>query len=526
MSTRSGILPAAEIRPGDPFPRFLVAVSVSLFAVVLLRTAWVCDDAYITFRTIANFLRGDGLVYNVGERVQSYTHPLWMFLLAAAQAVTGVGSDSLSPIYFVALAISILVSLSAFGLLSARIASPGLGQLLAMTALLFSQAFVDYSTSGLENPLSHLIVIVFLSVFLLRPSGPRKLLLLAGLTSAGFLARPDLILVFLVPLLVEILQAARDPETGLRRAAGAVARGLLPIAGWEAFSLFYYGSLVPNSFYSHLPTGVPKTLLVRQGFLYFLSSLNLDPVTLLVTVSGVALALLARDARRLAVAAGIVLYLAYVTFIGGDFMNGRFLTVPLLLAVVIVSGHPRLSEGSPGLITLGVVLAVGMTSSSPPIRSDENFGRPVPTPDRRGVIDERAFYYQGTGLLRAGRGFSVPDHKFVDEGRRYAAAPKTIVVVGATGLAGFHAGPRIHVIDVFAVVDPLLARLPIPDPTDWRIGHFERNFPDGYWETLKTGENRIADPVIARLYDRLALVTRGRLSDPARLKAIWEVNFR
>ena len=38
------------------------------------------DDAYITFRAIDNFFDGYGLRWNIDERVQVYTHPLWMML--------------------------------------------------------------------------------------------------------------------------------------------------------------------------------------------------------------------------------------------------------------------------------------------------------------------------------------------------------------------------------------------------------------------------------------------------------------
>jgi arabinofuranosyltransferase len=49
---------------------------------LLLPTAWICDDAYITMRTADNFVNGYGLTWNVSERVQAYTHPLWLFLIS------------------------------------------------------------------------------------------------------------------------------------------------------------------------------------------------------------------------------------------------------------------------------------------------------------------------------------------------------------------------------------------------------------------------------------------------------------
>jgi len=85
--------------------RWLFFFFVVAYAVVLVRTAWMCDDAYITLRTIDNFVQGYGLVWNVGERVQVYTHPLWMFLISAFYALTR------EP-YYTTLVISMLLSLS------------------------------------------------------------------------------------------------------------------------------------------------------------------------------------------------------------------------------------------------------------------------------------------------------------------------------------------------------------------------------------------------------------------------------
>ena len=62
-----------------------------LFAAIVLvgvgqaaRLAWVCDDAFISFRYAANLVGGQGLVWNPGERVEGYTNFLWTFVLAGA----------------------------------------------------------------------------------------------------------------------------------------------------------------------------------------------------------------------------------------------------------------------------------------------------------------------------------------------------------------------------------------------------------------------------------------------------------
>jgi hypothetical protein len=62
----------------------LKGAALVLCALVLLRHAWVSDDAFITLRTVRNLVEGEGPRWNLHERVQGFTHPLWM-LLAVAQ---------------------------------------------------------------------------------------------------------------------------------------------------------------------------------------------------------------------------------------------------------------------------------------------------------------------------------------------------------------------------------------------------------------------------------------------------------
>ena len=53
-----GVLASPEIQ------KLLLYGCLLLYGVVLLRTAWLCDDAYITFRTVDNFINGFGLRWN------------------------------------------------------------------------------------------------------------------------------------------------------------------------------------------------------------------------------------------------------------------------------------------------------------------------------------------------------------------------------------------------------------------------------------------------------------------------------
>jgi len=170
--------------------KLLVALFIVAFMVVLLRSARLSDDAYITFRTVDNFINGYGLTWNAGERVQAFTHPLWMFFLPAFYFVSG-------EIYYTSIFLSCSIALCGLCLFAYGIAGSTRAALLGACLLTFSRAFVDYSTSGLENPLTHLLLLSFLLIYLKFKANARTLLVLSLIAALGMLNRMDTALLYL-----------------------------------------------------------------------------------------------------------------------------------------------------------------------------------------------------------------------------------------------------------------------------------------------------------------------------------------
>lgn len=84
---------ASDIRAvpmtAPPSRRGPVALLLALaVAVPCALEAWVSDDAFITLRVVDDVLAGRGAVWNVGQRVQVYTHPAWFALLVLVAGVT------------------------------------------------------------------------------------------------------------------------------------------------------------------------------------------------------------------------------------------------------------------------------------------------------------------------------------------------------------------------------------------------------------------------------------------------------
>lgn len=515
-------------QPGEARGRaaWAVIALVLLFTFALIvRNAWLSDDAYITFRTVDNFVQGYGLTWNVAERVQVYTHPLWMFLMAGASAVTG-------ELFYTSLAVSIALSMAAVALLVIKMPVTSIGAVTALIIFSLSKAFVDYATSGLENPLTHLLIAAFLLVYL----DPARF---ADGRSSGWLLRLSLLAALVMLnrldaglLVLPALGYALWDTRGWRSfVVGAV--GLAPIAIWTVFSLFYYGSPVPNTALAKLNAGlIPAAEIRREGLRYLLNSWRVDPITLAAIGVGVVMPLAARSWRKLPLAAGCLLYLAYIVRVGGDFMSGRFLTAPLFLAVAVWATTTWRWPGTRPRLALGLLLVaclgVGLTAPYTPLRAPGGKradADPAVWVRGRSITDERANYYPVTGLLPAlARDGETIAHDWAEEGRRARGTGPRISVRGSVGFYGYEAGPEVHVVDLLGLGDPLLARLPVTDP-NWQIGHFGRRPPEGYLETLESGENRLRDPRLAAYYEALATVTRGDLWDPARWREVWRLNI-
>jgi arabinofuranosyltransferase len=496
-----------------------VALLIGVMTLVV-RAAWVGDDAYITFRTVDNLVRGHGPVWNTHERVQAYTNPLWMVMLSAVYGLT-------KEAFYTSIVVQLLLSAATLWVVATRVARSVGAAAVGLLLCALSKAFIDYSTSGLENPVLHLVLAAFVVVHFGPGNGNRKLLQLGLLASLAYLARPDALLLVLPALGARVVPLWREHGAKALRTNGtrALLLGLSPLAAWLLFSLFYYGFPLPNTAYAKLGAGLPLAFKVKAGLFYLLNSLWIDPATPYIIAAGLLVAFAGRGrAGARSTAVGIVVYLGYVVWIGGDFMAGRFLSAPLLLAVALVlRSRPRQLPLQVGIAA--VALLTAWSVDFPSFRSE--YERRVAVSDANGITDARS-ESKGLRLLDATRFASLPQHRWEREGKALKRKPARGLVRGGVGLLGYFAGPEVRIIDHFALADPLLARLPIPDAEHevaFRAGHLKRAIPKGYPETVASGNNQIEDPGLHAYYDELHLATSGPLWSFARIAAVFRLSF-
>lgn len=503
---------------GQPVPASLrlTALSAVLFLLPLVLLGWtswqsraVVDDAYINFRIIDNVLAGDGPVYNVGERVEAGTSPAWLMVLTVAAAASG-GAASLPW-----LSVWLGIAAGAAGLACAQVAalriwevySPARSARVMVPAGAWVVAsmspFAELMACGLETGLT-LLWIGAAALAVAGARAGRRWLWRAVLAGCGPMVRPELALlsVTLTGALAWTVAPAWMARFAVMGAAAA-----LP-AAVQVGRMGYYAVLVPN-------TALAKEAFSpfwSRGWTYALDAIGpywlivpLLPVLAMVTAVLRSSASSRTRVLVAAVAGGGLLQAVYVIRLGGDFMHARMLLAPVFAVVLPVAMWPWRAPGRPAPVwrlayraqlVLIVVWALASASflrvpytaqvDTTGIADEVNFyrrlsGRANPvTPD-----DYRAFGAHGVGRHLKARADRSQRLLLLDEqvwtlGPQW---PATIVTDGImVGLAGFMAGPQVHIADSLGLTDPIASRLRLEvrgrtghekwRPRDWMVARF------------------------------------------------------
>jgi arabinofuranosyltransferase len=510
-----------NLPPDERMLRVARFLAVGLVVLVSLRLAWVGDDALITLRTALNITHGWGPGFNATESVQAFTHPLWFLMWVSIGAVTNQWILGI-------LAASLAFTAIAVGLLTWRTRS--IARLIFVVALLLmSNAFIEYSTSGLENPMAYAGLGVLLAMTVgvsgksrIRPSTTAALF---GLSLAAVvLTRFDLTL-----LILPIAALAAYNRRKCRRllVIGTTA-AIVPLLLWMLWSYLTYSSFLPNTFAAKRNVEIPAHELMIQGIRYLWVTFEHDPASLIAIVIGLAAAIALGTNTARAWAAGVILYSAYVVWIGGDFMAGRFFAVPVYVCVFLLATVRLSPESESAAIWRPNAVAASVAASVLVLVGSAYAGSvPVGLSNAQvprwefdwnlngGIADERAVWVGGSSrglsniMNNLALAYTQPDFAWpstsgsksrslreIDKaaknwpvGLDYIGLPSdTAVLCGGLGTNGIVSGPYVHLIDDCGLTDRFLAEKPfIARDFQWRVGDYHRALPEGYLEAIQQG---------------------------------------
>ena len=217
---------------------------------------------------------------------------------------------------------------------------------------------------------------------------------------------------------------------------------------------------------------------------------------------------------------GVILYLSYIIWVGGDFMSGRFFVAPLVFSIGILA-NININSFRIQVATIISIVIVGFSSPSPSVLGDSGI-RNRPLIDENGICDERVFYYTNTSLILAMKNGNYPNFRWIETGRFLKTRRIKFAVAGNIGFIGYYAGKDCYIMDELALCDPLLSRLPTTIP--WRIGHYRRDIPAGYEKSTILNINHIEEPSLSEYYDKLKLIIKANIWGFDRLSTIWKMN--
>src|SRR3954454_5768643 len=188
----------------------LVAAVVVLLLTVAWLNRWVADDGFINLRVVANMHDGFGPVFNVGERVEVFTSPLWVALLWLFSSVLpGIALEWIAVVAgALAAALGFLAAARGAWFLWSGTGRRGLAVPLGLLLVVAVRPVWDFATSGLETGLTFgWLGVCFWALAALHFAQLKRCARTSTAVSIGLgpLVRPDLPIcraVFLVLLLV------------------------------------------------------------------------------------------------------------------------------------------------------------------------------------------------------------------------------------------------------------------------------------------------------------------------------------
>jgi MFS family permease len=325
------------------WPRIIFWLGAAIAGAAIVSQAWYfnwkLDDSYISFVYARNWVEGHGVVFNVGEKVEGYTCFLWVALMALGIWL-GVDVERWSTALGVA---SALGTVAVTGALAAELSPPRWRRwaIVPVLCLAFWPPLSWWAASGMETTLFTFLPTLAVWWHIRT----RAVSLLAPVTLAlAAMTRPEGWLLSAILC----LDALRQRGT---RGLAYIASFTAVFAPYFAWRTWYYGYLLPNTFYAkvgasdaQLWRGVKYlklfladwgAVLLLSAVVYFFAAMSQEKHR-----GGSDVQDLAGQAARFHLLLPVYLFLAcycvYVVVVGGDIFHFHRFWVPIVPLLTVL----------------------------------------------------------------------------------------------------------------------------------------------------------------------------------------------
>ncbi len=410
------------------------------------------DDVYITLRYAQHLADGQGPVFNVGERVEGFSNPVFLALLALLQPALSSPENMVLAAKLTGLLAGVLAVLFCAVLARRDPEGAGFWGLAPLLAGL-SGYFAFWSASGLETGLHALLVLLAVGGYIRAlETGRRAWRALAGLAFALVaLSRPEGPIFLVAIMIVRGIEMRNDYRRPDIADLFFALLAILPPAVYFFWRHSFYGLWWPNTFYAKAGGGWSTWI---DGLRYLLLAIGPalwgNAALLLILLLPLA-PWRKTNARSLSLWLAVLAQLVFIVVGGGDWMPGwRFVVpvVPLLALLAPAAGRRllenihrrRLADSFRGWLTAAAMVVVLAIAAANLYTVKQLSHRP-----------------SGWRGLEVGT-FFAPTYMPVVDWLKKEARPGDWLATGEAGLIPYLTG--LPTVDCFGLTDAHLARVP------------------------------------------------------------------
>jgi len=452
---------------------------------------FIQDDAFTSLRYVQNFVDGNGLVFNIGERVEGYTNFLWVLLLSAVSFLAHalnlnlpLVAQVLSTLFGVLLLVS--TYLLAKKIIAKNYSGSIISSLLALSApamVLFTTPFIYWSVSGMETPL--FVSLTLLSVYYFidyEEQGKRNAFVIVSVLNS-FL-RPEGMFFFILLMSFKLIKnffSAEEFKLSKKIKLSfdsSIKKSLIiyavPVIAYIIFRLLYYGYPFPNTFYAKTEF---TTQFLTRGWNYYINFLEEYLLFGLFYVPVLIQLMRSRTNAKENILIGFALvYTITIIVIGGDVLpvNRFFLTIMPMLFILFINSTTELIEeflkGKVNLIAKYSLVIILLAYSV------INYQHNLPV-----MMEKRAYE---TGLVTKMKIYAELLNTVRKDKIKIKSKNKiktTSVAMSTIGAFSFYSGARV--IDLVGLTDEYVAHNPIEVegiddelPVIWKERHYNAGY--------------------------------------------------
>ncbi len=316
------------------------AVLIIFFALYCLFLSWSflfqnVDDAYISFRYGRNFIQGNGLVFNTGEKVEGYTNFLWTIITSPFTIIETVDISYFALLLgFVFTLINISVILKIIRLFSLYFLNkPAYLILLPVIFFVLDDSVAFWAIGGMEFPLYTLFILSAAYYYFRINEKPNSHILVTVFFILCTLTRPEGNLLFALTIF-HMMMKHKYINSFRKKIIQMTGLYLLFALVYYGFKYFYYGHFIPNTFFAKGVTDIQMNLIL--GFKYLALCIG-SRFYIFIFILFIPFKSDFRDFRLSYLLFFTGVYVFYLIIVGGDWMIANRFFVPLIPFLYILS---------------------------------------------------------------------------------------------------------------------------------------------------------------------------------------------